>query len=102
MLAGDTRGHKLRLFCSAIMTTIRIHSITSDLGDKAAEYLALDTVFAYLVLSQDEPKAWVWVRNESGFPPGPEVLAETDGAVRIPALSIDLPPSEIYRGIASD
>jgi Uma2 family endonuclease len=77
-------------------------SVTSDLGDKAAEYLALDTVFAYLVLSQDEPKAWVWVRGESGFSPGAEVIAEADGAIRIPALSIDLPLSEIYRGMESN
>lgn len=71
-------------------------SVTADLGDKAAEYLGLSSVSAYLVLSQDEPKAWVWIRDERGFPPGPKVIAERAAAIRIDALSIELPLSEIY------
>jgi Uma2 family endonuclease len=73
-------------------------SATNDLGDKAAEYLRLATVSAYVVLSQDEPKAWLWVRHEAGFPAGAEVVA-SDGGISIPALSIELPLSEIYRGL---
>jgi len=76
-------------------------SVTNDLGDKAAEYLRLATVCAYVVLSQDEPKVWLWVRRESGFPAGPEVIA-SDGVIRIPALSIELPLVEAYRGFATD
>src|SRR5262249_30276554 len=33
-----------------------------DLGDKAAEYLQVPSLHAYIVLSQDEPKAWVFER----------------------------------------
>lgn len=73
-------------------------SVTNDLGDKAAEYLHLSSVSVYLVLSQDEPKAWVWVRGASGFPAGPEVIAGQDGVIRIPALLIELSLSEIYKG----
>jgi Uma2 family endonuclease len=72
-------------------------SATSDLGDKAAEYLRLASVTAYIVLSQDEPKAWLWVRRESAFPAGAEVIA-ADGVIRIPALSVELPLTEVYRG----
>ncbi len=43
-------------------------SVTNDLGDKAAEYLRLDSVGAYIVLSQDEPKAWAWVRGDFWLP----------------------------------
>jgi Uma2 family endonuclease len=75
-------------------------SVTTDLGDKAAEYLHLPSLLAYLVLLQDEPKAWVWVRGQSGFTGGSEVVAGDDGVVRIPKLSIELPLSEIYRGFA--
>jgi Uma2 family endonuclease len=71
-------------------------SVTNDLGDKAAEYLRLESVSAYLVLSQDEPKAWVWVRGGSDFPRGPEAIAGNEGALKITALSIELPLSEIY------
>jgi Uma2 family endonuclease len=53
-------------------------SATYDLGDKSAEYLRLTSLTAYLVLAQDEPKAWVWVRGEKGFSPGPNVLNRRD------------------------
>lgn len=33
----------------------------TDLGDKAAEYLELSSLLAYIVLSQDARKAWVMV-----------------------------------------
>jgi len=77
-------------------------SVTNDLGDKTREYLHLSSLHAYLVLAQDEPKAWVWVRSESGFTAGAEVIAGADGIIRVPALSIELPLVEIYRGIAPD
>ncbi len=76
-------------------------SVTNDLGDKAAEYLRLGSVSAYVVLSQDEPKAWLWVRGESGFPAGAEVIMG-DGVIRIPALSVELPLTEVYRGFVVD
>jgi Uma2 family endonuclease len=69
-----------------------------DLGDKAAEYLRLASLRAYLVLSQDEPKAWAWLRDDGPFAPGP-ALFQGDGAViPISALQIELPLAEIYAG----
>jgi Uma2 family endonuclease len=73
-----------------------------DLGDKLAEYVRLPSLLAYLVLSQDEPKSWVWIRGESGFPAGPEVISGKEGAIRIPALSLEISFQEIYRGWAAD
>ena len=77
-------------------------SASIDLGDKAAEYLRLPALAAYIVLSQDEPKAWVWQRLASGFPPGPDVIAGQDNSISISALSVNLPLSEVYRGIAPE
>src|SRR5262245_24767479 len=74
-------------------------SASYDLGDKAAEYLQLPSLQAYLVLSQDEPKAWVWVRGGSGFSPGPDVIKDHDGIIHIAALATDISLSEIYAGI---
>jgi Uma2 family endonuclease len=66
-----------------------------DLGDKAAEYLHLPSLAAYLVVAQDEMKAWIWQRGADGFPAGPQV--ETGPAtVGIAALGLELPLSEIY------
>ena len=67
-----------------------------DLGDKAAEYLRLPSLAAYLVFAQDQMKAWVWTRGPAGFSSGPDVLEGSDAAVRIEASSIDLPLGEIY------
>jgi Uma2 family endonuclease len=69
-----------------------------DLGDKAAEYLRLPSLDAYLVLAQDEAKAWVYIRGSEQFP-APEVITGADAAIHIPALGIDLPLADIYAGI---
>lgn len=74
-------------------------SASYDLGDKAAEYLQLPSLCAYLVLSQDEPKTWAWVRGASGFSPGPDVIKGRDGVIRVAALAIEIALSEIYAGI---
>jgi Uma2 family endonuclease len=78
-----------------IAEVISPSSATDDLGDKAAQYLRLPSLAAYLVLAQDEPKAWVWVRGMAGFPSGPDVIGE-DGLIQIPSLAIELPLNEVY------
>jgi Uma2 family endonuclease len=70
-----------------------------DLGDKAAEYLRLPSLAAYLVLAQDEMKAWLWARRETRFPPGPEVIVGHDQTIGISALGLDLPLTAIYAGL---
>jgi Uma2 family endonuclease len=73
----------------------------TDLGDKAAEYLQIPSLFAYIVLSQDEPKAWVWARATAEFATGPAVIAPTEAIIRIAALQLELPLAEIYAGITT-
>jgi Uma2 family endonuclease len=72
---------------------------TLDLGDKAAEYLRIPSLLAYLVLSQDEPKAWVRVRGAGDFPAAPQVIVGTEAFIRVEALQLELPLAEIYAGI---
>jgi len=74
---------------------------TIDLGDKAAEYLRLPSVATYPVFSQDEVKAWVFLRGSSQLP-APDVVAGTDETIAIPALGLDLPLAEIYADIEFD
>jgi Uma2 family endonuclease len=73
-----------------------------DLGDKAAEYLQLLSLAAYLVFSQDEPKAWVWLRSHAGFAPGPQVVAGPDQAIRIKNLGLELALSAVYAGLPAN
>jgi Uma2 family endonuclease len=75
-------------------------SATQDLGDKAAEYLQLPSLTAYLAFAQDEPKVWAWIRAAAGFSPGPQVIAGHDARIEIPPLGIELPMSDVYAGLA--
>src|SRR5258708_24242345 len=45
-----------------------------DLGDKRSEYLQIPSLLAYMVLSQDEPRVWIWTRKDGGFMLEPEIL----------------------------
>ena len=76
-------------------------SATLDLGDKAAEYLRLPGLAAYLVLAQDEVKAWVYIRGSEQLP-APQVVAGIDATISVPALGLDLPLADIYAGIEFD
>jgi Uma2 family endonuclease len=70
-----------------------------NLGEKALEYLQIPSVLAYLVLSQDEPKAWAWIRQADGFAAEPEIMAKPEATIRIDALHIEFPVSAAYAGI---
>jgi Uma2 family endonuclease len=73
-----------------------------DLGDKSGEYLRLPSLAAYVVLAQDQIKAWVWTRGAAGFPAGPDVLGGDNAVIRIEALCIDLPLREVYARVRMD
>jgi Uma2 family endonuclease len=66
-----------------------------DLSDKAAEYLRIPSVLAYMVLSQDEPKAWIYLRTDQHLQ-APEQVLGADAVIHVPALRLDLPMAEIY------
>jgi Uma2 family endonuclease len=76
-------------------------SATLDLGDKAAEYLRLPSLAAYLVLAQDEVKVWVYIRGSEQLP-APQVVAGDDAMISVRALGIELPLADIYAGIEFD
>jgi Uma2 family endonuclease len=73
-----------------------------DLGDKAAEYLGLPSLLAYVVLSQDARKAWMWSRPSTSAPfaPGPKPIsgAEVGAVIPIAGLQLELPMADIYAG----
>jgi Uma2 family endonuclease len=73
-----------------------------DLGDKAAEYLRLPTLLAYLIFAQDAPKAYVWTREAGAFVAAPTVVARVDQTIRVAPLNLALPLAAVYEGIAFD
>jgi len=70
-----------------------------DLGDKAAEYLQIPSLLAYLVFSQDQPKAWVRVRGAGDFPAAPQVIVGNEAFIRVEALQLELLLADIYAGV---
>jgi len=70
-----------------------------DLGDKAAEYQRIPSLLAYLVLSQNEPKAWVFARTEQQLMLAPELITGADAVIHVAALKLELPMAEIYAGL---
>jgi Uma2 family endonuclease len=104
MVVDDPGGHGKDLTAKApalVAEVLSPSTATIDLGDKAAEYLRLPSVAAYLVLAQDEVKAWVFIRGSTPLP-APEVIAGADATIVIPGLGIDLPLADIYAGIEFD
>ena len=72
-----------------------------DFGDKAAEYLELPSLLAYIVLSQDEPKAWMWSQasKSAPFAPGPKVISGSETIIPVGGLELELSLADIYAGI---
>lgn len=77
-------------------------SAERDLESKPAEYIALSSLLAYIVASQDEPVCQVWLRGADGaFPAQPATLEGRDQVIHIPALGVAISLAEVYRGIGS-
>ena len=79
-------------------------SLALDLNVKAAEYMSLPSLEAYLVVAQDEARMWLWQRpavgNVSrGFPKQPLELTGLEARFAIAALALEIPLAEIYAGI---
>lgn len=100
--AGGGRGDLTASAPALLAEVLSPSTARFDLGDKAAEFLRLPTLRAYVVLAQDEAKAWSWIRMPEGFTPGPAVTSGEAAAIGIPALGLELALSEIYAGIAFD
>jgi Uma2 family endonuclease len=97
----DSIGGQRALVATApalIAEVLSPSSATLDLGDKAVEYLRLPSLGAYLILSQDEVKAWAYIKG-SEERPGPQMIVGPSASISVPALGIDLPLAEIYSGI---
>lgn len=74
-------------------------SLATDFGPKVEEYLQIPTLRHYLVLSQDEPRIWLWSRAEGGFE-GPVMTTDIGATVTLDSIGVVLALADLYRGIA--
>jgi Uma2 family endonuclease len=71
-----------------------------DFERKPTEYMALPSLSAYLVLSQDEPRVWLWRRTDAGWPAESAEIEGWDAAVEVTIAGqvLALPLAELYAG----
>ncbi len=74
-------------------------SMADDFGPKARDYLALESLQHYLVLSQSEVALWLWTRHGPGWE-GPELHSDPARPLDLPNLGLTLEPRRLYAGIA--
>ncbi len=99
-VAGQPGGDLAATSPVLIVEVLSPSSARVDLGDKAAQYLGLTNLAAYLVFAQDEIKAWVWIRGAGGFASGPEMFEGDDAVVAIGMLGVALPLHDVYARVA--
>ncbi|MDC7787749.1 Uma2 family endonuclease [Rhodoplanes sp. TEM] len=69
-----------------------------DSGKKLTEYTSLPSLLYYLVLSQDEPVAWLYRRDEAGaFPAEPQRLLGREAEIILLAFDLAIPLGALYR-----
>jgi Uma2 family endonuclease len=73
-----------------------------DFVEKLSEYQAIPSLRHYLILSQDDARAWLWSRMEGGGWSDVVELAGTSGDVRLSGVGIELPMSELYASAGLD
>jgi len=75
-------------------------SYTADFGEKVTDYTNVPTLKYYLILSQDEPRAWLWSREEEGGGwIGARQFAGKDASVPLMAFGFELTLADIYDGL---
>jgi Uma2 family endonuclease len=97
---AQTDGHALEAKAPILIAEVLSPgSLHLDFGAKQREYLSLPTLDIYLVVAADEPRLWVWRRADGAFQPEPEIVEGHDKSLALPALGIDIPLREIFRGV---
>jgi Uma2 family endonuclease len=93
-------GHDLATKTPLLIAEILSPSfMADDVGGKAQEYLKLDSLRHYIILSQDEPRVWLWSRREDGRWTGPDMAAGTAVPVSLSGLGASLDLDRLYGGI---
>ncbi len=94
---NDDLGGRISERTVLIVEVLSDSTARFDFNQKRLEYLGLSDLDTYLIVSQDEPRVWIWQRAAGRWPEAADVL--TAGDVAVPALGVTLPLAEIYRNV---
>ena len=70
-------------------------SLKIDFAEKPREYMGIESVRAYLVLSQDEPRAWLWRWTPNGWAEA-QMIEGLDADIAIEVVEAKLSMRDIY------
>lgn len=84
-----------------IAEVLSVSSMADDFGPKAEDYLALQTLEHYLVLSQDDVRIWLWSRLEDRTWSKPALIENLVEPLQLPGLGVSLNLEKLYAGIAT-
>lgn len=73
-------------------------SFARDFVEKMADYQGVETLLYYLILSHEEPRAWLSRRDGDGWAK-PEEIAGQDQIVNLDLLGIQVPLADLYDGV---
>jgi Uma2 family endonuclease len=82
-----------------LVEVLSTSSLATDMNVKAAEYMSLASLQAYIVAAQDEPRLWIWVRAGGAWPSQPAEFVGKDSVVPIAPLGVELPMAEIFAAL---
>lgn len=74
-------------------------SYGQDFGQKVTDYQGLSTLRYYLILSQDEPRLWLWSRDKDDVWYGPEMVTAGAGTLVLADLGVTIDIATLYAGI---
>lgn len=69
-----------------------------DFGPKAEEYKTVECLKHYVVLAQDDMRAWIWSRDDQHQWTGPELESSK---LELPGIGVVIDMSELYAGIVA-
>jgi len=75
-------------------------SMSDDFGPKARDYLAINSLQHYVVLSQDEICLWLWTRKGKDWE-GPILHRDAAETILLVGLGVSLDLAKLYAGIAN-
>ena len=96
-VVGGNRGDLAVIAPVLVCEVLSPSSLATDFVEKAAEYTSLPSVQAYLVLSQDEPRVWLWSRQDDAWT-GPAMIEGADALIELPSLSLQVTASRAVSG----
>jgi Uma2 family endonuclease len=90
--AKDLLAHKPIIVVEVLSKT----SVARDFHEKPEEYLEIDGLEIYLVLSQDDARLWIWQKGRDGWERLPQMVAGLDQSVELKPFGVTLPMAAIY------